>query len=371
MTRRRVAAALALLCAAAWVVPHRLCAREVDDWWRGEPATQLRLERGLAEIVTRPLSRRDFPTGSKVLDGEWLFGTYMMAAMGFGQLALEHPELRDRELPKMRACIDRMIARDVRAFDMEAWDGDDPIDGLDGDRHHGSYLGYLDLALSLERLLDPSGPHAQLNDRVTTALARRLERSPSLLLDSYPGQVFPVDNAAVIGAIALYDRATRADHRALVELFTRRLRERSRDPRSGLLRQTMPHGAPRGSGTALAAYFLSFADPSLAAELVASMKRELQGDVLGFGALREYPRGRSGRGDADSGPLVAGFGVSASGFAVGAARAVGDRALFEQLYPTVILFGGPSGGESLHFATGGPVGNAILFAMLTARRSVP
>jgi len=291
----------------------------------------------------------------------------MMAAMGFGQMIEEHAELRARELPLLRKSIDRMIAREVRAFDREAWGGDDPLDALDGDRDHGSYLGYLDLALSLERLVDPTGPHAALNDRVTAALARRLERAPSLLLESYPGEVFPVDNTAVIGAIALYDRATGADHHALVERFVRRLRERAVDGRSGLLRQTMPHGVPRGSGTALAAYFLSFADPALAADLTASMKRSLAGDLLGFGALREYPRGRGGRGDADSGPLVAGFGVSASGFAVGAARAAGERALFERLYPTVVLFGAPTGGDTMHFH-GGPVGNAILFAMLTAQR---
>jgi hypothetical protein len=369
MAPRRRLAAWILFALAVWAVPHRLCAREADDWWSGTAALQLRLERGVAEIVDKPLGRKDFPNGSKVLDGEWLFGTYMMAAMGFGQLALEHPELRAREVPLLRKCVDRMIAREVRVFDKEAWGGDDPIDSLDGDRDHGSYLGYLNLALSLERLVDKDDPHAALNDRITAALARRLERAPSLLLESYPGEVFPVDNASVIGSIALYDRATGADHRALVERFDRRLREKSRDARTGLLRQTMPHGAPRGSGTALAAYFLSFADPTLSAELVAAMKRELGGSVLGFGALREYPAGRTGRGDADSGPLVAGFGVSASGFAVGAARATGDRALFEQLYPTVILFGGPTGKDSMHFATGGPIGNAILFAMLTAQRA--
>jgi len=55
MTARRRLAALALFLAAAWAVPHRLCAREVDDWWSGAAATQSRLERGMAEMVARPL----------------------------------------------------------------------------------------------------------------------------------------------------------------------------------------------------------------------------------------------------------------------------------------------------------------------------
>ena len=128
-------------------------------------------------------------------------------------------------------------------------------------------------------------------------------------------------------------------------------------------------GAPRGSGTALAAYFLGWADPALSHDLVDAMKRELYGAPLGFGALREYPRGHRGSGDADSGPLVLGFGVSATGFALGAARMNGDAALFDSLFATVQLFGAPDDRSGARrFVTGGPIGNAILFAMLTAPR---
>jgi hypothetical protein len=364
---------LALFALGVALVPHRLCAHEAGDWFSGDAATQTALARSLEETIARPLSRHDFPTGSKVLDGEWLFGTYMMAAMGFGQLALEHPETRAHQLAKLHDCIAKMIAPSVRSFDTEAWDGDDALATLDGDADHGSYLGYLNLALSLDRLLEPKSEYARLNDRVTAALARRLERAPSLLLESYPGMIFPVDNTAVIGSIALHDRALGSDaHRALVTRFCAALDQHWRDRRTGLLRQTMPGGAARGSGTALAAYFLGFADRRLSAELLAAMKRELYAAPLGFGAMREYPRGRSGGGDADSGPLVLGFGVSATGFALGAARMNGDATLFARLYATVALFGVPvRRGGARHFATGGPIGNAILFAMLTAPAGRP
>ena len=358
-----------LFASALFGVPHTVCAREAGDWLRGDLAVQAPLEAGVASIVARPLSARDFPTGSTTLDGEWVFGTYMMSAMGFGQVALQHRERREREIPLMTVCLDKAISAPVRRFDAAAWGDHDPLGTLGGDRDHGSYLGYLNLALSLERLLDGGNPHAGLNDRVTAALARRLERAPTLLLESYPGAVFPVDNAAVIGSIALYDRATGADHGALIRRVLQRFRARSVDSATGLLHQTMPRGEPRGSGTALAAYFLSWADPGLARELVDAMKRELSGSVLGFGALREYPSGRAGLGDADSGPLVLGFGVSATGFALGAARAVGDGDLFSRLFPTTQLFGAPSTSDgAMHFTTGGPIGNAILLAMLTAPR---
>jgi hypothetical protein len=75
------------------------------------------------------------------------------------------------------------------------------------------------------------------------------------------------------------------------------------------------------------------------------------------------------RSDIDSGPVILGFGVSATGFAVGASRANDDRDSFVALYATAHLFGAPfdeSGSRT--FTTGGPLGDAILFAMLTAPR---
>jgi hypothetical protein len=372
--RLRVPLALVVAAITAELVPSRLCGHEAGAWFRGAAPTEEKLETALAQIVAGPLSTRDFPTGSRVIDGEWLFGTYMMAALGFAQMALEHPERRPLELPRIEACVAQMISKRVRAFDTEAWDGDDALLGLDeNEAAHVSYLGYLNLALSLQRLVDPNDPHAALNDRVTAALARRLEKSPTGLLPSYPRSTFPVDNTAAIASIAVWDHATHGTaHAALIARFDERLRKRWLDGKSGLLHQTEPHGAPRGSGTALAAYFLSFADRPLSAELLSSLRRSLYGTVLGFGAMREYPRGRSGRGDADSGPLLFGFGVSATGFALGAARANGDEALFARLFATVELFGAPTERDGARrYTAGGAIGNAILFAMMTAPRSLP
>src|SRR5205814_8827897 len=103
--------------------------------------------------------------------------------------------------------------------------------------HHAAYLGYLNLLLGLERRLDPASRHAPLNDRVTAALARRLENSPHLVLQSYPGEVYPVDNAAVAASIALHDRVAGSDHAVLLRRWSENARAALRDPASGLLFQ--------------------------------------------------------------------------------------------------------------------------------------
>jgi hypothetical protein len=149
-------------------------------------------------------------------------------------------------------------------------------------------------------------------------------------------------------------------------------------PSSGLLAQAVDarSGAPRdpgrGSGTALAAYFLAYADLTFSASLYRAVHRELFRTIVGFGVVLEHPSSCedcAGRVDIDSGPVVAGFGVSATGFALGASRANDDGDTFRALYATAHLFGAPlEEGRTRTYVTGGPLGDAILFAMLTAPR---
>lgn len=377
MRRRvlRAAISIALLVLGTAVIPHRWCGREGARWYAGDVALQTELGRGLARWVRGPLSTAAFHTGSASFDGEWLFGTYLMAALGFGQSALEHPELRAEHLTLMGECIDRLLTREVRAFDRDRW-GDDPIDALDRPNHpsdHTSYLGYLNLALGLHRQLDPASRFAPLHDRITAHFVARYRASRIQLLETYPGERYPVDNAAAIASLAQHARLTGADHGAIVATWTAYVRAHYLDAKTGLLMQSVtPDGAgldaPRGSGTALAAYFLSFANDRLSQDLHESLARHLQGRLLGFGVVREYPPSQAGRGDIDSGPIVFGYGVSATGFALAASRIHRDPQTYASLYATAYLFGAPYTSDARReFITGGPIGNAILFAMLTAQ----
>jgi hypothetical protein len=126
------------------------------------------------------------------------------------------------------------------------------------------------------------------------------------------------------------------------------------------------HDAPRGSGTGLAAYFAGFADRSIA-ELLAEGLLRHEATFFGFGAIREYAVGHDGGGDVDSGPVLLGVSVAATGFALAPARAFGRREAFTRIYRTTDLFGLPvDGAGRARFAAGGPIGNALLLAMLTS-----
>jgi hypothetical protein len=366
---RRWSAALVAYAVGLWMIPHWWCGREAAQWWAGDTGLRQELARGVAQWVQRDLSRADFSTGSSQFNGEWLFGSYLMAGFGFAQMAEQSPAQRMEYLALVERCLDQLVSTPVSAFDRETW-GNDAFATLDGVEHdHAAYLGYLNLLMGVYCRMEPASKFAELHERITGALARRMERSPLLLLQSYPREVYPVDNCAVIASIAVSGR-----YPELVQRWLANCRQKYVDRQTGLLIQCVnpDDGSaaddPRGSGTALGAYFLSFADRSLSRELFMGLKNNLAGRVFGFGVIREYPRSvTDGRGDIDSGPIIFGYSISATGFALAGARQNKDWELFRRLYSTAYLFGAPvQRGDQRSFVMGGPLGNAIMLAMLTA-----
>jgi hypothetical protein len=365
---------LSLCVGLACTVPAQVAGRDARRFYDDDAATQLALAAGVARAVRDPVGLEDFHTVATLFDSEWVFGSYMMAAMGLGQVALTHPQARARYSPVVAHCLDQLLSKRVRAFDRHAW-GSDPLTSLDTAEGHVAYLGYMNLALGIHRQLEPSSRFAGWHDRISAALARRLGHSPHGLVATYPGELYPVDTMAAVASVALHSRLTGAGREALVARLIAQMRTRFLDPDTGLLIQRATVGGKpgsdgRGSGTALAAYFAAWADPRFAADLHTALARHLATDTLGFGTVHEYADD-IGAGDIDSGPLLFGLSVSATGFSLGSARAAGDFAHFARVFRTAHLFGAPVqwGGAST-FVGGGPLGNAIMLAMLTTPRGV-
>jgi hypothetical protein len=380
VSRRRVwlvrLLALALGAACTATVPARLCERRAGAYLRGDLEAQRALALGARDWLDADPDALAFHTGSARFDGEWYLIVHMAAALGFGQTALEHPELRAEHAPLVERAADRILLPRGRAHDVDAW-SEDPLATLDAppERAHGhlAFLGYANLALSMERRLGGGAPHAALNDAMTEALVRRFAASPTALLESYPGETYPADNAAAIASIALHDRAMGADHHAVVERFLATLRARCTDGASGLLYQRVdsasgaPRDGARASGTAMAAFVLGYAGPDAASPWWPALARQWD-TVLGFGGVREYPPGAAGQGDVDSGPVLLGLGVSATAFGIASARRAGDAARFRSAFASAWLFGLPDERDgALRWAAGGALGSVLLFAVLTAR----
>ncbi|MDP6957386.1 MAG: hypothetical protein QF645_01100, partial [Planctomycetota bacterium] len=173
---------------------------------------------------------------------------------------------------------------------------------------------------------------------------------------------------------AMHARSTERDVSALLDPLIERWRKEVIDPKTGLLIQGFDAKGnvidkPRASGTTFGLYMLSLGEIPLARELFESTKKECSQSLLGFGSIREYGRdNQGGKGDVDSGPVLFGTSFSGTGFMIAGCRVYGDFDLFQSLYRTVHLVGAPlDRGGTLNFVSGGPLGNAIMFALLTAR----
>jgi hypothetical protein len=375
--RYGVAGLLVLVLTAA--VPRWWCGRDGHRWYVGDEALVFAHAREVVAGVERGVSADDFTHESELFRNEWWFGTYQMSALALLQLCLEHPEKSPELLPAAERAIDELLSDRIRAFDTKKW-GEDPLATLEtGDKGHAAYLGYLNLALGLHRRVVPGSRFAALHDRISAALARRLVATRHGILETYPGEAYPVDNAAVLGSLLLHERVTGVSHAPATAPMLARFRVAWRDERSGLLYQAInardgrPADAARASGTALAALLLSYGERQLSRELYLATRDRCADSLLGFGYVDEYSIGSTGgRGDVDSGPLLFGISPSATGFCLAGARMFGDRLQFVSLYRTAHLTGVPvTRGGSRVFVTGGPLGNALLLAMLTARPELP
>jgi hypothetical protein len=367
---------LAVFCAVLWTVPSMWCRRGAGEWFAGDRATQTKLATTVAAQIRQGLTLDDYHTQSELFDGEWLFGTHLMAGIGFCQMVQQHPQDLEKWRPSIDLCIRQLLSPAVRAFDHKSWDRD-ALASLDAPDGHAAYLGYLNFLLGLYRNIDPQNEFAALNDRLTETLIRRAKASPNGLVATYPDEWYPVDNAPGIASIALHGKATGTDHSAFLAGQEALYRKRYIDSTTGLLAQSINANGSvrdihRGSGTTLAVFFLSRGCPTLAAELYSGVRRTLASGVFNFGAVREYPRGVDGNGDIDSGPVIFGFGFSATGFGIAGARAFRDERFFSSLYASAILGGAPlRTPEGTDFLTAGPLGNAILLAMFTTPFSEP
>lgn len=363
---RALVAAVALVADVA-VVAH-LPDRRADRWVAHDAATQTALADVLSAWELDHPGPVWYHTGNLNFDGEASVAIDQMVCLGLGQLVLAHPELRERYLPALRRAGDHLADPDQLGFATQVY-GHNGLLGVGAHEGH-AYLGYVLMGLAMLQRVDPDNPHGLLLDARVDDLEDHLFASPTGLIETYPGRTWPPDVTAVAGAIALRATARHLDRQEALQAWAERFERCAVDPDSGWLRQYTPtcgEGRARGSGTAVGVYFLSFATPELATRLWTRFAATGRGSFAGFGALREYPPGSTGAGDGDSGPVILGMSVGATGFGLGAAQAEHDADTFRSLYRTTELFGAPMvqpGGWD--FAGGGVLGNALLLAMLTA-----
>ncbi|TCC37089.1 hypothetical protein [Kribbella sindirgiensis] len=201
------------------------------------------------------------------------------------------------------------------------------------------------------------------SESVEIATAFRTAKTP--FLAAYPGQAWPVDSVVAIASLRLYDALVAPRFGQIARNWVTTAKTKL-DPATGLLpHQVVPQvSGARGSSQAMIQRFLIDVDPAFARTQYELFKDKF---VTGLG-VREYPKGTSGPGDVDSGPLVLGRSLSATVVTVGAARVHHDP-LADRLARQGELVGLPvSGLKTKRYLFGAvPIGDAFLTWSSSAR----
>jgi hypothetical protein len=198
--------------------------------------------------------------------------------------------------------------------------------------------------LALEASPDPAEVTRFQADSRT--LFEAFEASESGVLEAHPGLSWPVDSVFGLQSLQVHDRLYGTRYARVAQKWLRTVQQ-GEDRATGLMPSFVHADGSVGDlprGCALSWSLASMPDfaPAYAQHQWVRYKRQFMACAGGLCLFREYPRGRGRAWDADSGPIVEGYGMAATAFALAAARAEGDAETAESLRRTGELLGLPA-----------------------------
>jgi hypothetical protein len=190
---------------------------------------------------------------------------------------------------------------------------------------------------SREKLLHDAAHMDMLRDQVET-FATELDASKTGLLDDYPGQCYPGDVMAALMCIKRADVVLGTDHfkflnRALRGFTGSRATRFRLPPYLASSRNGFPTSETRGCANSYICLTSPELWPAQARQWLALYDKFFWQERITAVGYREYPKNIPHSDwtlDVDGGPVIAGYGVAASAFGVGAARKNGR---FDRAYP--------------------------------------
>jgi hypothetical protein len=196
-------------------------------------------------------------------------------------------------------------------------------------------------------------------------IAAAYRKNAKPYLESYRGQTWPADNVLCLAALALHDRLFPPAFE--VDISTRFTQiQNTLSPNDALI----PHAyfsdndrnEVRGASTALMLCLLPEIDSSFARILYERYRLHFLDSRLGLPGIREYPQGKNGSGDVDSGPIVMGIGGAATITGIRVAGMYGDAPTYYGLLrcTEALLLSFRSGGTKSYLLGQLPVLDAFM-----------
>ena len=336
----------------------------------------------IGKVVTNPQQLIDEMPSlvGPQFQGEWALYSCSMLSAALVNTTLIYGEDKEMAIATIDSLIQIVMSPELRAYDRERW-GEDPLETLDGNKSHISYLSHLAWMIGGYKQIGGSNKYDELYYKLCETMNRRILESPNMNLPTYPGEcVYVPDMLVAIVALSVYSQQYDGKYYSTVCQWIDEAKHHWLDKDTGMLASFLPderegmYGeAPiKGSYSALSCYYLTFVDEEFAQDQYEKLKENFlqKRPITGF---KEYHNRRCWLGmDIDAGPIICNLSPTGTAFAVGSVTYFEDWALRKKLLKTGEMAGTTWHGKGKsHYllADVALVGEAIMLAMRTATDS--
>lgn len=309
--------------------------------------------------------------------GEWAMYSCSMLAEALSNMAELYPGTKGDAVATIDSLIQIVKSPELRLYDKLRWD-EDPLESLEGDKSHVSYLSHLAWMIGNYRIIGGDNKYKQLHDSVCEAMNRRILQSPILNIPTYPDEpIYVPDMMVAIVALSDYARLNNGKYSSTVKDWICRAKSEWLDNKTDLLVSFLDGNgmikAPvKGSYAALNCYYLTKIDAEFAKEQYDKLKIHFSQSFPATG-IREYHDRSCWLGmDIDAGPIILNLSPSGTAFAIGTATYFNDIEFRNSLLKTAEIAGHTvKWNNKRHYLLGhiALVGEAITLAMRTNYRS--
>lgn len=354
-------------------------------WMRAEAKEDERadiLERRdylLGKLITSPkrvVNQMPSIVGAQ-FQGEWALYSCSMLSAALANISTTYPDTREENLRSMEQLIEIVLSPELRRYDAMRW-GEDPLESLDGEKSHVSYLSHLAWMICGYKRAGGDDRYDELLASLCATMNRRILRCEAMNLPTYPGElIYMPDMLVAIVALKQYADLTGGTYRSTVERWLSRAQREWIDAKTGVLVSFLTEsgeqveGLPvKGSYSALNCYYLTLIDEAFAHKQYQTVTELFWKGGLVPG-LKEYhdrwcPIGM----DIDAGPILLELSPSGTAFFAGPAFYFDDTKVENAILKTAETAGHTIVmGNKRHYllANVALVGEAIMLAMRTHR----
>lgn len=307
--------------------------------------------------------------------GEWALYSCSMYCAALVNISKIYPETREDALPVIADLIESVMSPEMRNYDTMRW-GEDPLESLDGDESHISYISHLAWMISGYKTIGGDGRYDKLYHRLCSTMNRRLCASSTLNLETYPGEyIYVPDNLVAYVALSNYSHQYGGKYRNTVIQWIDMMAKTCVDEATGLIPSLMDSEGGhnwlpvKGSYTALSCYYLTFIDEVFARDQYERLKMHFL-QKRPIAGMKEYYNKRCLLGmDIDAGPIIMNLSPTGTAFAIGPVTFFHDDEIRPRFLKTAELAGSTvARKDKRHYmlANVALVGEAITLAMRTA-----